>query len=313
MKYGPARRIHVVDDQLMASELEAAQASEAEALLMEGLRDENDIFAVRSIITGFVVANDGMEVTIDVGYKSEAYIGIDEFAGEEVTVGTKVQVMVTDVEANGHLVLSKRQADLELGWQNVLVNKSEGERVKGTVLRKIKGGLLVDIGVPVFLPASQIDLRRANDVGDYLGEEIEAEIIKIDIERKNIVISRRRVLEEERRANRESLVSKLQVGDLREGVVKNVTDFGAFIDLGGLDGLLHITDMSWGRVNHPSEIVKINQTIEVVVLDYDAERGRISLGLKQKTRNPWEDIENRYPQVHPQGRSGEPHELRCLR
>ena len=295
MKYGPARRISVVDDQLMATELEAAQASEAEALLMEGLRDENDIFAVRSIITGFVVANDGVEVTIDVGYKSEAYIGIDEFAGEEVTVGSKVQVMVTDVEANGDLVLSKRQADLELGWQNVLANKSEGERVKGTVLRKIKGGLLVDIGVPVFLPASQIDLRRANDVGDYLGEEIEAEIIKIDIERKNIVISRRRVLEEERRANRESLVSKLQVGDLREGVVKNVTDFGAFIDLGGLDGLLHITDMSWGRVNHPSEIVKINQTIEVVVLDYDAERGRISLGLKQKTRNPWEDIENRYP------------------
>ena len=295
MKYGPARRISVVDDQLMATELEAAQASEAETLLMEGLRDENDIFAVRSIITGFVVANDGVEVTIDVGYKSEAYIGIDEFAGEEVTVGSKVQVMVTDVEANGDLVFSKRQADLELGWQNVLANKSEGERVKGTVLRKIKGGLLVDIGVPVFLPASQIDLRRANDVGDYLGEEIEAEIIKIDIERKNIVISRRRVLEEERRANRESLVSKLQVGDLREGVVKNVTDFGAFIDLGGLDGLLHITDMSWGRVNHPSEIVKINQTIEVVVLDYDAERGRISLGLKQKTRNPWEDIENRYP------------------
>lgn len=295
MKYGPARRINVVDDQLMASEMEAAMAGDADTMLMEGLSEENDIFAVRSIITGFVVGNDGTEVTIDVGYKSEAYINIDEFAGEEIKVGDKVQVMVTDVEPNGDLVLSKRQADLELGWQNVLANKSEGERVKGTVLRKIKGGLLVDIGVPVFLPASQIDLRRANDVGDYLGEEIEAEIIKIDIERKNIVISRRRVLEEERRANRESLVSKLQVGDLREGVVKNVTDFGAFIDLGGLDGLLHITDMSWGRVNHPSEIVKINQTIEVVVLDYDAERGRISLGLKQKTRNPWEDIENRYP------------------
>ena len=295
MKYGPARRITVVDDQLMATELEAAMAHESDSMLMEGLRDENDIFSVRSIITGFVVGNDGVEVTIDVGYKSEAYIGIDEFGGEDVAVGSKVQVMVTDVEANGDLVLSKRQADLELGWQNVLANKSEGERVKGTVLRKIKGGLLVDIGVPVFLPASQIDLRRANDVGDYLGEEIEAEIIKIDIERKNIVISRRRVLEEERRTNRESLVSKLQVGDLRDGVVKNVTDFGAFIDLGGLDGLLHITDMSWGRVNHPSEIVKINQTIEVVVLDYDAERGRISLGLKQKARNPWEDIENRYP------------------
>ncbi|TVR15016.1 MAG: 30S ribosomal protein S1 [Planctomycetota bacterium] len=291
----PVRRINVVDDQLMASELEAAQADQSDTMLMEGLREDNDLFAVRSIVTGFVVGNDGTEVCVDIGYKSEAYINIDEFAGAEVNVGDKVQVMVVDIESNGDLILSKRQADLELGWQNVLANKNEGERVVGTVVRKIKGGLLVDIGVPVFLPASQIDLRRANDVGEYIGEEIEAEIIKIDIDRKNIVISRRRVLEEERRANREALVSQLQVGDLREGVVKNITDFGAFIDLGGLDGLLHITDMSWGRVNHPSEIVKINQSIEVVVLDYDAERGRISLGLKQKTRNPWEDIEQRYP------------------
>ena len=295
MKYPPIRRISVVDDQLMATELEAAQADQSDTLLLEGLRDENDIFALRSIVTGFVVGNDGTEVCVDIGYKSEAYINIDEFAGLEVNVGDKVQVMVVDIESNGDLILSKRQADLELGWQNVLANKNEGERVVGTVVRKIKGGLLVDIGVPVFLPASQIDLRRANDVGEYIGQEIEAEIIKIDIDRKNIVISRRRVLEEERRANREALVSQLQVGDLREGVVKNITDFGAFIDLGGLDGLLHITDMSWGRVNHPSEIVKINQSIEVVVLDYDAERGRISLGLKQKTRNPWEDIEQRYP------------------
>jgi len=149
--------------------------------------------------------------------------------------------------------------------------------------------------VPVFLPASQVDLRRAPDVGEYIGQDIEAEIIKIDAERKNIVVSRRKVLEEERKKNRENLVKELHVGDLREGVVKNITDFGAFIDLGGLDGLLHITDMSWGRVNHPSEVVQIGAKIEVVVLDYDAERNRISLGLKQKTRNPWEDIGERYP------------------
>jgi small subunit ribosomal protein S1 len=177
----------------------------------------------------------------------------------------------------------------------VLGNNKEGDRVKGKVVRKIKGGLLVDIGVPVFLPASQVDLRRAPDVGEYIGQEIEAEIIKIDAERKNIVVSRRKVLEEERKKNRENLVKELHVGDLREGVVKNITDFGAFIDLGGLDGLLHITDMSWGRVNHPSEVVKIGQHIEVVVLDYDAERNRISLGLKQKSQNPWENIESRYP------------------
>ena len=203
--------------------------------------------------------------------------------------------MIVEILPNGEMVLSKRQADLEIGWKGVLGNNKEGDKVRGKVVRKIKGGLLVDIGVPVFLPASQVDLRRAPDVGEYIGQEIEAEIIKIDAERKNIVVSRRKVLEEERKKNRENLVKELHVGDLREGQVKNITDFGAFIDLGGLDGLLHITDMSWGRVNHPSEVVQLGQKIEVVVLDYDAERNRISLGLKQKTRNPWEDIGDRYP------------------
>ena len=184
-------------------------------------------------------------MVIDIGYKSEGYVSADEFAeGDEVQVGAKVQVMIVDIEPNGEVILSKRQADLEIGWQSVLGNNAEGDRVSGKVVRKIKGGLLVDIGVPVFLPASQIDIRRANDVGEYIGQEIDAEIIKIDAERKNIVVSRRKVLEEERKRNREELVKELQIGDLRQGVVKNITDFGAFIDLGGLDGLLHITDMS---------------------------------------------------------------------
>ncbi len=291
----PTKPINVVDDQLMARELEAAGCDKAEQLLTESLEASKNLFSVRSIVPGIIVGHQGEEVVIDIGYKSEGYVDAVEFDEGEDELGARVQVMIVDVEPNGGVVLSKRQADLELGWQRVLGDNNEGDRVRGRVTRKIKGGLLVDIGVPVFLPASQIDIRRAADVGEYIGQEIDAEIIKIDIERRNIVISRRRVLEEERKKNREQLVSQLQVGDLRRGVVKNITDFGAFIDLGGLDGLLHITDMSWGRVNHPSEVVSLNQEIEVVVLDYDAERNRISLGLKQKTRNPWEDIEIRYP------------------
>ena len=252
------------------------------------------MFEVRSIVTGIVLGESGDEFVIDAGYKSEGYVDKNEFANDDVQPGDQVRVMVVDILPNGELVLSKRQADLELGWQEILVNKAEGDRIKGVATRKIKGGLLIDIGVPVFLPASQIDIRRSADVGDYLGQEIEAEIIKIDIERKNIVVSRRRVLEDERRRSRESLVNELNVGDLREGVVKNITDFGAFIDLGGLDGCC-TSPTCRGVVNHPSEVVKINQKVEVVVLDYDPERQRISLGMKQKTRNPWEDIELRYP------------------
>ena len=290
-----AKPISVVDDQLMAQELEAAGVPQVSTVLDESLTASQSLFNLRSIVPGIIVGTHGDEVVVDIGYKSEGYVDSAEFNEGEDEVSRRVEVMIVDVEPNGALVLSKRQADLELGWQRVLGDHNEGDRVRGKVLRKIKGGLLVDIGVPVFLPASQLDIRRVPDVGDYIGEEIEAEIIKVDVERRNIVVSRRRVLEEERKRNRESLVSQLNVGDLRRGVVKNITDFGAFIDLGGLDGLLHITDMSWGRVNHPSEVVRINQEIEVVVLDYDAERSRISLGLKQKTRNPWEDIEARYP------------------
>ena len=287
--------INVVDDILMATELEAALGSEYESSLIASLEGDKNRFELRSIVTGFIVGEHGDDVVIDIGYKSEGYVSREEFNDDEAKVGNKVQVMIVEIMPNGEMSLSKRQADLEIGWFQVLGNNKEGDVVRGKVLRKIKGGLLVDIGVPVFLPASQVDLRRAPDVGEYIGQIVEAEIIKIDAERKNIVVSRRKVLEEERKRNRENLVKELHVGDLREGQVKNITDFGAFIDLGGLDGLLHITDMSWGRVNHPSEVVHIGQKIDVVVLDYDAERNRISLGLKQKTKNPWEDISERYP------------------
>ena len=294
---GKVQRLRVLDDQFLATELEATGANRFDELMNESVEGGTGQFELRSIVTGFVVGEQNDEVVVDIGYKSEGYVPVAEFVKESETIeaGSKVQVMIVDIEDNGEVVLSKRQADLELGWQQVLGTNQEGDRVSGRVVRKIKGGLLVDIGVPVFLPASQIDIRRASDVSEYIGQDIDAEIIKIDAERKNIVVSRRKVLEEERRRNREDLVRELNVGDLRQGIVKNVTDFGAFIDLGGLDGLLHITDMSWGRVNHPTEVVQIGQEIEVVVLDYDAERNRISLGLKQKTLNPWEGIEERYP------------------
>jgi small subunit ribosomal protein S1 len=289
------QKIQVVDDVLMANELEAVLGKEHEKSLLANLDGDRSRFESRAIVTGIIVGEHNDDVVVDIGYKSEGYVGREEFNEDDVKVGNRVQVMIVEILPNGEMALSKRQADLEIGWKGVLGNNKEGDTVRGKVLRKIKGGLLVDIGVPVFLPASQVDLRRAPDVGEYIGQTIEAEIIKIDAERKNIVVSRRKVLEEERKRNRENLVKELHVGDLREGQVKNITDFGAFIDLGGLDGLLHITDMSWGRVNHPSEVVHIGQKIEVVVLDYDAERNRISLGLKQKTKNPWEDIEARYP------------------
>jgi small subunit ribosomal protein S1 len=288
-------RIQVVDDVLMATELENALGADVEKSLLASLDGDRNRFELRAIVTGFIVGEHNDDVVIDIGYKSEGYVSREEFNEEEAKIGNKVQVMIVEIMPNGEMILSKRQADLEIGWKGVLGNNKEGDTVRGKVLRKIKGGLLVDIGVPVFLPASQVDLRRAPDVGEYIGQTIDAEIIKIDAERKNIVVSRRKVLEEERKRNRENLVKELHVGDLRDGIVKNITDFGAFIDLGGLDGLLHITDMSWGRVNHPSEVVKIGQKIDVVVLDYDAERNRISLGLKQKTKNPWEDIAERYP------------------
>ena len=237
-------RISVVDDALMATELEACLGVEYEKSLLSSLEGDKNRFELRAIVTGFIVGEHGDDVVIDIGYKSEGYVSREEFNLDEAKVGNKCQVMIVEIMPNGEMSLSKRQADLEIGWFQVLGNNKEGDVVRGKVLRKIKGGLLVDIGVPVFLPASQVDLRRAPDVGEYIGQIVEAEIIKIDAERKNIVVSRRKVLEEERKRNRENLVKELHVGDLREGQVKNITDFGAFIDLGGLDGLLHITDMS---------------------------------------------------------------------
>jgi len=192
------------------------------------------------------------------------------------------------------VLLSKRKADRIRGWERIIANNAEGDVVTGTVTRKIKGGLLVDIGVPVFLPASQVDIRRPPDIGAFIGKEIDGKILKIDEDRRNIVISRRKLIEERRQKAKEQLMAEIEVGQIRKGVVKNIADFGAFVDLGGVDGLLHITDMSWGRINHPSEVVKIDETIEIMILNIDRAKEKIALGLKQRMPSPWEDIGQRY-------------------
>jgi small subunit ribosomal protein S1 len=191
--------------------------------------------------------------------------------------------------------LSKRKAEKIITWQEMMRKVEEGQVVTGTATRKIKGGLLVDIGVNVFLPASQVDIRRPGDIGDYIGRTVQCEVLKIDEARRNIVVSRRSLIEKQREEDREQLLRELEVGQLRKGVVKNIADFGAFVDLGGIDGLLHITDMSYERIGHPSEMVSIDQEIEVMVLHIDREKQKIALGLKQKLPNPWENVEKKYP------------------
>ncbi len=248
------------------------------------------------ILKAKVVAISGNEAVLDVGLKSEGIVALDEWDDpSQVKVGQEVEVLVEDIDETGMIILSKRRADRILNWKRIVETTREGDTVKGKVLRKIKGGLLVDIGVPVFLPASQVDIRRPADVGEFIGQEIEAKILKIDTERRNIVISRRKVIEEARARAKAKLLDEIEVGQLRKGVVKNIADFGAFVDLGGIDGLLHITDMSWDRVEHPSQMLKVDQEVEVKVLSIDREREKIALGLKQKEENPWERVAERYP------------------
>jgi small subunit ribosomal protein S1 len=256
-----------------------------------------DTFTPGSILNGRIVRIEGGNAVIDVGLKSEGIVPLQEWSDpSSVDVGDDVEVWLEAVEADGGLIkLSKNRADRARSWERILTAAKEGDVVKGRVTRKIKGGLLVDIGVPVFLPASQVDIRRTGDAGEYMGREIEAKILKIDPERRNIVISRRKMLEELRETAKQSLLSEIAVGQRRKGVVKNIADFGVFVDLGGIDGLLHITDMSWDRINHPSEMVRPEQDIEIVVLNVDKEKEKIALGLKQKSEDPWSRIEEKYP------------------
>ena len=236
------------------------------------------------------------QVIMDVGGKSEGTVPLSEFGEALPSTGEVFEVYFEGLDENDMSILSKRRADRLRAWERISVTHHEGDEIQGVVQRKIKGGLLVDVeGVNVFLPASQVNLRRTSEVSDFIGEPIRARIIKIDPERMNIVISRRKLLEEERQKLKEGLLKDIEEGQIRTGVVKNIADFGVFVDLGGIDGLLHITDMSWGRINHPSEMVKLDQEVEVKVLRVDFDRERIALGIKQRTASPWEGIEARYP------------------
>lgn len=258
------------------------------------------------IVKAHVLRVTDTSVILDVGFKSEGAVPRDEFKNpDELEPGTEVDVFLENLEdQDGVVVLSKKKADFLRVWERIKTAYENDEKVPGVLTRKIKGGVTVDLmGVDAFLPGSQIALRRVPNVDELIGQEFEFKIIKLNKRRRNIVVSRRVILEREREEKRSQLVKELLVGQVRRGVVKNVTDFGAFIDLGGLDGLLHITDMSWGRVGHPSEIVSIGDELDVKVLDIDWERERISLGLKQLLPYPWKDVERKYPVgVRVQGR-----------
>ena len=257
--------------------------------------------AVNQIVEGRVLRVEGDVVLVDVGYKSEGIIFRSEWEeGEELPEpGQTIKVLIEDVEdihglvddSRGMITLSKRKAEKIEAWLKVMETVHEGDVVTGVATRKIKGGLLVDIGVNVFLPASQVDIRRPADIGDYIGRTIQCLVLKIDEARRNIVVSRRALIEAERAEKKAQLLAELEVGQRRKGMVKNIAEFGAFVDLGGIDGLLHITDMSWGRINHPSEMVAIDQEIEVQILHIDHEKEKIALGLKQKSPSPWENVE----------------------
>src|SRR5882757_10027924 len=257
------------------------------------------------IVEGRVLRIDDDFVLVDVGYKSEGIIPRNEWEENDPIpqIGEIIRVLVEDTEDiapgrqddRGMIVLSKRKAEKIEKWMKVMETVHENDVVSGLVTRKIKGGLLVDIGVNVFLPASQVDIRRPHDIGEYIGKEIKCLVLKIDEARRNIVVSRRSLIEAERAQKKSELLKQLEVGQLRKGVVKNIADFGAFVDLGGIDGLLHITDMSWGRINHPSEMVKIDDQIEVMILHIDYEKEKIALGLKQKSASPWDKVPGKYP------------------
>ena len=249
-----------------------------------------------SIVTGTIQEIRPQVVLVDIGYKSEGAISISEFEDEEIEVGDQIEVLLERLENDeGIVVLSKEKAAHKQNWDKIVGVYRDGGLVKGKVKSVVKGGLMVNVGVEAFLPGSQVDIIPPRDLNEYVGKVYEFKIVKVNDDRKNIVLSRREVIEAERADQRQRFLETVKEGDKVEGLVKNITDFGAFVDLRGMDGLLHITDMSWGRVNHPSEMLHIGQSLEVVILEVDRDKERVSLGLKQMTDNPWADIERKYP------------------
>jgi small subunit ribosomal protein S1 len=250
------------------------------------------------VVHGTVVRVDKDEVLVDIGYKSEGVIPVAELTirrsvnpADEVSVGEEIDALVlTKEDAEGRLILSKKRARFELAWKNIERAAESGEPVDGRVIEVVKGGLILDLGVRGFLPASLVDIRRVQDLSEYVGQTISCRVIEMNRNRNNVVLSRRAVLEEERKEVRQQIIDELNVGDVVEGTISNIVDFGAFVDLDGIDGLIHISELSWTHINHPSEVLQVNQKVKVKVLDIDRDRQRISLGLKQTQADPWEQI-----------------------
>src|SRR5205809_7293059 len=254
------------------------------------------------VVNGTVVRVDKDEVLVDIGYKSEGVIPVSELSirrsvnpADEVSLGDEIDALVlTKEDAEGRLILSKRRARFELAWKNIEGAAESGDPVTGRVIEVVKGGLILDLGVRGFLPASLVDIRRVQDLDEFLGQELRAKVIELNRSRNNVVLSRRAVLEEERKDQRQRILDKLNPGDVVEGQISNIVDFGAFVDLDGMDGLIHISELSWSHVNHPSEVLEIGQTVNVKVLDIDRDRQRISLGVKQTQADPWQQVLEAY-------------------
>ena len=264
----------------------------------EALSQSQTSFAAGQIVKGTIIEIRSKEIMVDIGYKSEGSVPTNEFEDleEELKIGDQVDVLIIQLEdRDGMVVLSHEQAIFKQNWDNIRAICEEGGRIKGRIKAAVKGGLIVNIGVEAFLPSSQIDVNTPSDLDALVGQAFEFKVVKLNLERQNIVLSRRELLEEERSEQRAQLLGEMVPGDVRKGTVKNLTDFGAFIDLNGLDGLLHVTDMSWGRITHPSQLLVVGQELEVVVLDINKDTERVSLGLKQKQENPWENIDDKYP------------------
>src|SRR5213592_3397777 len=259
-------------------------------------------FSEGDVVTGKVVRIDADEVLVDIGYKSEGVIPSNELSirksvdpSDEVELGEEVDALVlTKEDQDGRLILSKKRARFEKAWRRIEAAAESGEPVEGAVIEVVKGGLIIDLGVRGFLPASLVDIRRVQNLDDFLGQKIECKVIELNRSLNNVVLSRRAVLEEERKEARQLILDRLQRGEVVEGAISNIVDFGAFVDLDGIDGLIHISELSWGHVNHPSEVLTISQTVQVKVLDIDRDRQRISLGLKQTQEDPWERVVNTY-------------------
>lgn len=248
------------------------------------------------IIKGKIVRIGSKDVAVDVGYKSEGLVPVGEFRDiESYKPGDEIDVLVEAMEnKSGGIVLSKEKADKTTNWTRMIEAQKKGSPVKGKIWKKVKGGFMVDVGMEAFLPSSQVDIKPVSDDRDVLGKHYEFKVVKVDELRKNIVLSRRNFLEEQRQKEKSGLLSRLKIGDVVKGTVKNITDFGAFVDIKGLDGLLHLSDMTWGRISHPSELVAVGDEVEVMVLTIDKEKEKVSLGMKQITQDPWIDVDKKY-------------------